>query len=119
MERIEYGDMFPMDVMQQLMDGFTRLKEGKETSYAFLDVLNKDLSVFELQNLRYILACYPITTRNFLAASCSMSNGAKLHALSEYQFMQDESPNNLPFLFSICAFQGSFAGKEDFNYFNC
>lgn len=116
MERFEYGDMFPMDVMQQLMDGFTRLKEGKETSYAFLDVLDKDLSVFELQNLRYILACYPITTRTFLAASCSMSDGAKLHALSEYQFMQDESPNNLPFLFSICAFQGSFAGKEDFNY---
>lgn len=116
MERNEYGDMFPMDVMQQLMDGFTRLKEGKENSYAFLDVLDKDLSVFELQNLRYILSCYPITTRNFLAASCSMSDGAKLHALSEYQFMQDESPNNLPFLFSICVHQGCFAGKEDFDY---
>ena len=116
MKRNEYGDMFPMEVMQQLMDGFTRLKEGKETSYAFLDVLDKNLSVFELQNLRHILACYPITVRNFLAASCSMSDGAKLHALSEYQFMQDESPNNLPFLFSICVHQGCSEGNEDFDY---
>lgn len=116
MERNEYGDMFPMEVMQQLMDGFTRLKEGKETSYAFLDVLENDLKKFEIQNLRYLLACYPISTRNFLAACCATSDSAKLHSLSEYQFLQHDSPNNLPFLFSICVHQGCFAGKEDFDY---
>lgn len=116
MERYEYVDMFPMDVMQQLMDGFAQLKEGKEVSYAFLDVLDKDLTKFEMQNLRYILACFPITARNFLAACCSMSDGAKLHSLSEYQFLQDESPNNLPFLFSICVHQGCFAREDDCDY---
>ena len=116
MERIEYGDMFPMDVMQQLMDGFTRLKEGKENSYAFLDVLEKDLKKFEIQNLRYLLACYPISTRNFLAACCATSDAAKLHSMSEYQFLQNESPNNLPFLFSICAHQGCFAGGDNRDY---
>ena len=116
MERNEYGDMFPMDVMQQLMDGFTRLKEGKETSYAFLDVLEKDLKKFEIQNFRYLLACYPISVRNFMASCCGTSDSAKLHSLSEYQFLQHDSPNNLPFLFSICVHQGCFAGKDDRDY---
>ena len=116
MERNEYGDLFDMEVLKQLMNGFTQLNEGKDISYAFLDVLEKDLKKFEIQNFRHLLACHPISTRNFMAACCATSDSAKLHALSEYRFMQDESPNNLPFLFSICAFQGSFAGKEDFNY---
>lgn len=116
MDENKYGDMFPMDIMQHLMDGFSRLKEGKETSYAFLDVLENDLKKFEIQNFRYLLACYPISARNFMAACCATSDSAKLHSLSEYQFLQHDSPNNLPFLFSICVHQGCFAGKNDRDY---
>lgn len=116
MDENKYGDMFPMDIMQHLMDGFAQLKEGKEPSYAFLDVLENDLKKFEIQNLRYLLACYPITARNFLASSCSVSDQAKHHALSEYEFMLGESPNNLPFLFSLGVHMGCFAGNEDFDY---
>lgn len=116
MERNEYGDLFDMEVLKQLMDGFTQLNEGKDISYAFLDVLEKDLKKFEIQSFRYLLACYPISARNFMAACCATSDSAKLHSLSEYQFLQHDSPNNLPFLFSICVHQGCFAGKEDFDY---
>lgn len=112
----KYGDMFPMDIMQHLMDGFAQLKEGKDISYAFLDVLEKDLKKYEIQNFRHLLACYPISTRNFMAACCATSDSAKLHSLSEYQFLQHDSPNNLPFLFSICVHQGCFAGKGDRDY---
>lgn len=118
MEKNEYGDLFPMDVMQHLMDGFYQLKDGKDVSFCFLDVLNKDLK-FEIQNFRYLLACYPVNEKNFLAGCCSVNEGAKLYTLSEYRCLMNEmneNPNNLPFMFSMCAHLGAFQGKKDFDY---
>lgn len=113
------GEMFPMETMATLSQGFRKAREdGAEASFAFLDVIMKDVLIpekWELKLWEMIMSAYPISRRSLMAAHYLFSAEAQKHALFEYEYYlaMDDSPNNWSFYFTKASHLGVFNKNPD------